>query len=132
MSAETELARQWLAKAQNDLLNADNNLNAEQVPLDTVCFHCQQAVEKMLKAFLVGNGHPHPFTHDLLLLLQHVLPIHVNAEQLRDALSLLMPYAVEIRYPGDEFTPTEEDAQEARQAAEEVLMWLRAVLPEIF
>lgn len=50
MSAETELARQWLAKGQNDLLNADNNLNAEQVPLDTVCFHCQQAAEKMLKA----------------------------------------------------------------------------------
>ena len=38
---ETELARQWLTKAQNDILNADNNLNAEQVPLDTVCFHCQ-------------------------------------------------------------------------------------------
>ena len=132
MCAETELARQWLAKAQNDLLNADNNLNAEQVPLDTVCFHCQQAVEKMLKAFLVGNGHPHPFTHDLLLLLQHLLPIHANAEQLRDALSLLMPYAVEIRYPGDEFTPTQEDAREARQAAEEVLTWLRAALPEIF
>ncbi len=132
MSAETELARQWLTKAQNDLLNADNNLNAEQTPLDTVCFHCQQAAEKMLKAFLVGNGRPHPFTHDLLLLLQHVLPIHANAEQLRDALSLLMPYAVEIRYPGDEFTPTEDDAKEARQAAEEVLTWLRAVLPEIF
>ena len=132
MCAETELARQWLAKAQNDLLNADNNLNAEQIPLDTVCFHCQQAAEKMLKAFLVGNGHPHPFTHDLLLLLQHVLPIHANAEQLRAALSLLMPYAVEIRYPGDEFTPTQEDAREARQAAEEVLTWLRAALPEIF
>ncbi len=132
MSAETELARQWLTKAQNDLLNADNNLNAEQTPLDTVCFHCQQAAEKMLKAFLVGNGRPHPFTHDLLLLLQHVLPIHANAEQLRDALSLLMPYAVEIRYPGDAFTPTEEDAREARQAAEEVLTWLRAALPEIF
>ena len=111
MSAETELARQWLAKGQNDLLNADNNLNAEQVPLDTVCFHCQQAAEKMLKAFLVGNGHPHPFTHDLLLLLQHVLPIHTNAEQLRDALSLLMPYGVEIRYPGDAFTPTERRCQ---------------------
>ena len=132
MCAETELARQWLAKAQNDLLNADNNLNAEQIPLDTVCFHCQQAAEKMLKAFLVGNGHPHPFTHDLLLLLQHLLPIHANAEQLRAALSLLMPYAVEIRYPGDEFTPTQEDAREARQAAEEVLTWLRAALPEIF
>ena len=132
MSAEVELARQWLAKAQNDLLNADNNLNAEQVPLDTVCFHCQQAAEKMLKAFLVGNGHSYPFTHDLLLLLQHVLPIHANAEPLRDVLSLLMPYAVEIRYPDDEFTPTEDDAKEARQAADQVLMWLRAALPEIF
>ena len=132
MCAETELARQWLAKAQSDLLNADNNLNAEQVPLDTVCFHCQQAAEKMLKAFLVGNGHPHPFTHDLLLLLQHVLPIHANAEQLRDALSLLMPSDVEIRYPSDAFTPTEEVAWEARQAAEEVLTWLRAANPDIF
>lgn len=132
MSADTELARQWLAKAQNDLLNADNNLNAEQVPLDTVCFHCQQAAEKMLKAFLVGNGHPYPFTHDLLLLLQHVLPIHANVESLRDGLSLLMPYAVEIRYPDDAFAPTEGDAWEARQAAAEVLAWLRAALPEIF
>jgi len=132
MSAETELARQWLAKAQNDLLNADNNLNAEQVPLDTVCFHCQQAAEKILKAFLVGNGHPYPFTHDLLLLLQQVIPIHANVESLRDGLSLLMPYAVEIRYPSDGFIPTEEDAWEARQAAEEVLTWLRAALPEIF
>ena len=55
MSAETELARQWLAKGQNDLLNADNNLNAEQVPLDTVCFHCQQAAEKMLNIIIFNS-----------------------------------------------------------------------------
>lgn len=36
MNAEMDLARQWLAKAQNDLLNADNNLAAEIVPYDTV------------------------------------------------------------------------------------------------
>ncbi len=29
----------WLAKADNDLLNIDNNLAAEHVPWDTVCFH---------------------------------------------------------------------------------------------
>jgi HEPN domain-containing protein len=50
MSEELELARQWMTKAANDLLNADNNLNAETIPLDTVCFHCQQAAEKLLKA----------------------------------------------------------------------------------
>jgi hypothetical protein len=27
------------------LLNVKNNLSAEEIPADTVCFHCQQAVE---------------------------------------------------------------------------------------
>lgn len=53
MSEEIRIARQWLAKAKNDLLNADNNLKADEVPYDTVCFHCQQAAEKLLKAYLV-------------------------------------------------------------------------------
>ncbi|MBM4080999.1 MAG: HEPN domain-containing protein, partial [Planctomycetes bacterium] len=43
----------WVGKADNDLLNVRNNLAAERVPWDTVCFHAQQAAEKMLKAFLV-------------------------------------------------------------------------------
>ena len=51
MSAETEIALQWVAKARNDLLNADNNLAASNVPADTVCFHCQQAAEKLLRLF---------------------------------------------------------------------------------
>lgn len=50
MCAEAEVARQWIAKARNDLLNADNNLASKHVPTDTVCFHCQQAAEKLLKA----------------------------------------------------------------------------------
>jgi HEPN domain-containing protein len=48
MSERIEIARQWLAKARNDLLNVDNNLRAEVIPYDTVCFHCQQAAEKVL------------------------------------------------------------------------------------
>ena len=38
MSEDLKIARQWLAKAMNDLLNADNNLKSEQIPFDTVCF----------------------------------------------------------------------------------------------
>ncbi|MDA0837618.1 MAG: HEPN domain-containing protein [Planctomycetota bacterium] len=105
MNGESDHARQWLRKARNDLLNADNNLTANEIPLDTVCFHCQQAAEKILKAYLAGNGAPYPFT---------------------------IPYAVEIRYPDEGFTPAEEDAEEARQAAEGVLRWLEKTLPEIF
>lgn len=48
MNADVDLAKQWLAKAKNDLLNADNNLRSEIIPYDTVCFYCQQAAEKLL------------------------------------------------------------------------------------
>jgi len=132
MSDEMEMARQWLAKAKNDLLNADNNLKSEDVPFDTVCFHCQQAAEKILKAYLVGTGQSYPITHDLFLILEKILPLNKDAENLRDALAILMPYSVEIRYPDDWFTPTEEDTREAREAAEHILKWLANALPQIF
>ena len=132
MTEELELARQWVIKAGNDLLNADNNLHAETIPLDTVCFHCQQAAEKFLKAFLVGKGRTYPITHDLLAILENILPINLDAEQLRDNLALLTPYAVEVRYPDDFFMPSLQDAHEAREAANRVKNWLEKALPEIF
>jgi len=132
MSDEIEMARQWLAKARNDLLNADNNLNAQEIPFDTVCFHCQQAAEKLLKAYLVAKGQPYPITHDLLLILEEVLLVQSDAEHLRDALALLVPYAVEIRYPDFGHAPSEHDAREARAAADVVLAWLKEALPALF
>ena len=132
MSGDLRLAGQWLAKARNDLLNADNNLNSDQIPFDTVCFHCQQAAEKLLKSFLVGNGQDYPISHDLLLILEQVIPLDEMAESLRDSLSLLMPYAVEIRYPDDGSQPTLEDTREARAAAQTVLDWLKSSHPSLF
>jgi HEPN domain-containing protein len=132
MSEEIEIAKQWLAKANNDLLNADNNLKSDDVPFDTVCFHCQQAAEKLLKAYLVGRAQPYPITHDLFLILEKILPLNTEAEHLRDWLAILMPYAVEIRYPDDLYMPSQEDAKEARDAADKVLKWLKKSLPEIF
>jgi HEPN domain-containing protein len=132
MNAEMDLAKQWLAKAENDLLNADNNLKSEIVPYDTVCFHCQQAAEKLLKAYLVARGVPPAFTHDLLLLLEEILLYCADAETLRDDLALLMPYAVGVRYPDELFMPTRADACEARQAAQNVLEWLRFHLEGLF
>jgi HEPN domain-containing protein len=41
---DRQLAEAWFSKAENDFLNARNNLAADLIPLDTVCFHCQQMV----------------------------------------------------------------------------------------
>ncbi len=132
LAENLEIARQWVVKAQNDLLNADNNLSSQRIPFDTVCFHCQQAAEKFLKAYIAANAFTPPHTHDLLLLLEKILPLNANADILRENLALLMPYAIEIRYPDDGCQPTLEDAQEGRDSAEKIRQWLRAELPAIF
>lgn len=66
MSALEQNHCAWIAKAENDLLNIRNNLAAQHVPWDTVCFHAQQAAEKLLKALLVYHGQSPSRTHDLV------------------------------------------------------------------
>jgi len=132
MSAEIEAARHWLVKARNDLLTPDNNLRAKKIPLDAVCFHCQQAAEKLLKAYLVAKGQAYPISHDLPLILERVLRLQPEAERLREVLALLMPYAVEIRYPDEGRMPSRRDAEEARDAADQILNWLKGAMSELF
>lgn len=50
--------KKWIIKALNDYKTAERliNLPKEEIITDTLCFHCQQTVEKLLKAFLVNAG----------------------------------------------------------------------------
>jgi HEPN domain-containing protein len=132
MDKRIEYAKRWFDKAKNDLLDADNNLCAEKVPYDTVCFHCQQAAEKLLKGFLVAHDCEYPITHNLFIILDKVVEYDPSAESLRETLALLNPYSVEIRYPGDELTLTIDSATEARQAAQEVLDWIKSRFEQLF
>ena len=42
----------WLQKADSDIISAQRLIKIEPMILDNACFHCQQAIEKSLKAFL--------------------------------------------------------------------------------
>ena len=61
-SSSADLARQLLRKADNDLEAGRIGL-AHGAPLDTICFHIQQAAEKLLKAALAAQGVEYPFTY---------------------------------------------------------------------
>jgi HEPN domain-containing protein len=71
---------------------------------DLVCFHCQQAAEKYLKALLQDLGVAIPKTHELEQLLDMLLPHHPKLASLRRALQALNRYSVEYRYPGERAT----------------------------
>ena len=132
MDNQSEHARRWMEKARSDLLNADNNLASSEVPYDTVCFHCQQAAEKLLKGFLVARGCEYPITHNLFVILEKVIEFDAAAESLRQSLALLNPYSVEVRYPGDAWMPSPDDAGEARRAAQEIYDFVRSKLGDLF
>ncbi|MEI6218630.1 MAG: HEPN domain-containing protein [bacterium] len=61
-----------------------------------------QAAEKVLKGVLAARRVPPPRTHDLLMLLELILPLIPTAEGLRDCLVILTPYSVATRYPDDD------------------------------
>jgi HEPN domain-containing protein len=127
-----EKAAAWIRKAESDFLAADNNLAAANVPHDAVCFHCQQAAEKYLKALLASLGAPSGRTHDLMALLQDARTYLATAppEEVENACIILNPYSIEVRYPDDESDPTTTDSMEAREAAETVRRWVRSIVPK--
>ena len=51
-------ARQWLRHSAEDLRAASHDLQAAPPLVGDVLFHCQQAVEKALKAFLAWHLQP--------------------------------------------------------------------------
>ena len=57
----------WLRRSEDDLRAAEVDLAADAPLLGDAAFHCQQAVEKALKAFLTWHDLPFRKTHDLIL-----------------------------------------------------------------
>ena len=104
MSTRPEIAaevRRWVQKAENDFRNAEYVLTLKvDCPFDTVSYHCQQCVEKYLKALLILRNVDFPRTHGLVVLfnlLQEVETLTVKVQDVQP----LNRYSIESRYPGD-------------------------------
>ncbi len=121
------LVRQWVKKAENDLRNAEYVLTMKRdCPTDTVCFHCQQCVEKYLKALLTLQEKTVPRTHDLIVLfnlLDDKTSLSINK------LYPLNRYAVETRYPGIWESIDTAEAKQAVSLAKEMRDTVRNHLP---
>jgi HEPN domain-containing protein len=109
MNGNAEAARAWLKKAESDLVAAELCLSAKKA-LDAACFHCQQAAEKSLKAWLVAHGTAFPFVHDIGRLITACATVNPAFEAIREQAIRLTPFAVEMRYDA-EFWPSFEDAR---------------------
>lgn len=96
----SDIANSWFKKGDQDLKNATIVIEAEEAPIDTVCFHCQQAIEKYLKGLMAYNNMMIPKMHDLEKLILLLIPSFPQIEPFMDEVESLSDYAVEVRYPG--------------------------------
>jgi HEPN domain-containing protein len=118
------LAEQGLTRAKSNLSRAASGKTGPDVVYEDLCFDCQQAAEKSLKALMILNNIVPSATHSHSALTEtlekHDLDI---PDDVKNAVALSY-YAVTTRYPGH-YEPIEE--QEYHQAlflAKRVVAWV--------
>jgi HEPN domain-containing protein len=112
------LTREWLSKAESDLLLAGDLGSRSRRSHDHICFHCPQAAEKFLKAVLQERGTPFGRTHSLENLFGNLGQTSSAFRELRRGLRFLAQFAVDVRYPG---------FRASRRQAEAALRWAERV-----
>ena len=115
----------------NDLRYAAIDLSATPSAPEDAVFHCQQAVEKALKAFLAWRDEPLQKTHDLGKLGNKAVQLDPSMERIVEEIVDLTKYAWLFRYPGDPVEPTAEEAADVLRRAREAVEEIIARLPDV-
>ena len=98
------LLREWIDKAEADLEAAERlapDVTSSTRLREVVGFHCQQTVEKYLKALLTFYQVEFPKTHEIKRLLTLLSRANPEAADALGGAKWLGPFGVDIRYPGD-------------------------------
>lgn len=123
----------WMHYAENDFKVAKHLLeHFYPMQYEIICYHCQQAAEKAIKAVYIGYDLPGgiPKKHDLSFLLCQMKNCVAVSETLLEYADELTPYGVTVRYPS-EIEVGERDTRAAIQHAEEILKWAADCIVQI-
>ncbi len=121
-----ENALTWIKRAESNLARAGVGKSDEKILYEDLCFDCQQAVEKSLKAVLVLYDQEPVITHSIALLLGNIVEnINIDIPDFVNESVILSDYAVQTRYPGFYEPVTEEEYKTALQLATQVLNWVK-------
>lgn len=106
----------WLKRARHDLHDASLLIGGGEYA--DALFHCQQAVEKALKAFLTYHQKLFRKTHVLGDLSPECLAIDSSLLPTVTQVDVLTKYAWRFRYPGAPYEPDAAEAADGLQKAE--------------
>ena len=123
--------RAWMIKAWRDLETARRAAAGQPPFYDIAVYHCQQAAEKAVKAFLIHHGKACEKTHDIEVLVDRASEMVPGFGALADAADALTPYATRFRYPNATFAvePLPAECDEAIEYAKSVYDFVLNLLP---
>lgn len=113
MNGKIDVVKLWIEKADHDLGTAQLPSLYLSKYKDTIAFHCQQAVEKYLKGYLVFLDIAFKKSHSLTYLLSLISQKETISDELYDNAAELEDFSVEIRYPDISIDLTDEDIHDA-------------------
>jgi len=121
--AKRRLVVAWLVKADDDLRVARLLILEENALYAAGVYHCQQAAEKAIKAWLTCHDIVFPKTHDLEALLHLCRPQEPGFSAYVEHARVLTPLATEFRYPSDVHAPEPEHARDVLEQASEIVTY---------
>jgi HEPN domain-containing protein len=122
------LVQAFIHKAEHDF---DTALIVQQhlpTHTDTIGFHCQQAIEKYLKAILVHLEINFAPKHDLIYLLNLIdTKLPVNDEKYNKLINI-QQFAVLLRYPNEIIEPSTNEILDAINTTIFIRNWTMTIL----
>jgi HEPN domain-containing protein len=130
----TQQPERWLEAAQADLEAAQVLLS--QGLFAAACFHCQQAAEKALKAYLYGQGEEEVRGHSVAVLCRSAARLDPRFAELAEQVGELDGFYLPTRYPNALVDATPDQvfrrpaAARARQMARQTLTLVQEAMKQ--
>jgi HEPN domain-containing protein len=113
-------AMEWIQLADEDLYSARILNDAPRKPFEIICYHCAQAIEKYLKAFLIYNDKIPEKTHNLRFLNDLCIDIDEEIRNITSLCDFINRFANDIRYP-HKYEANDQDVQFSLNAVEKIM-----------
>lgn len=122
--------KEWIQKSKEDLQAAKVLVEKKLLPW-IVCFHCQQAIEKYLKALQIIYLKDYQKSHDLLKIFQ-TLEQFISNQDIKENLSSISDFYIASRYPSlQDESITNETAKEVFKKTKDIIQILQKYLSKV-
>jgi len=132
MNANNPIVNEWIYFAQMDYYDCALHLSQTRrpAPIEIICYHCQQAVEKILKGYIAAQGGTIVKTHDLEFLIEQCKQYSSDFDNYAKSCFTLTTYISSTRYPPKPEL-TEQHMEQALKDALKILDFTKAKLEEL-